>query len=194
MSAMNGESGYARIQHDAYHTLDSDWIVPSLLDAIPITAPVLEPCAGRGHLVRALREADIDTVGQELHIHPDHVVPDIETGRDVFDLQPDDLAPYRWIVSNLPYDQQDAIVEHLLDVSAVHGTNLALLVRAEWPIAQRRRAMVHAHSAFDSIVYLTRRPRWIPPEESNASPRHNFAWVVWRWDRPNIPPSVFFRP
>ena len=194
MSAMHGESGHARIQHDAYHTLDADWIVPALLDSIPITGPVLEPCAGRGHLVQALRAAGIDTVGQELHTHPDHVVPDIETGRDVFDLQADDLAPFNWIVSNLPYDRQDAIVEHLLTISATHSTNIALLVRAEWPIAQRRRGMVHEHSAFDAIVYLTRRPRWVSLEESNASPRHNFAWVTWRWERSNTPPSVFFCP
>ena len=194
MSAIHGESGHARLQHDAYHTLDADWIVPALLDSAPTAGPVLEPCAGRGHLVRALRAAGIEVVGQELHTHPDLVVPDIETGRDVFALQPDDLAPFRWIVSNLPYNEQDAIVDRLLTVCAVHATNIALLVRAEWPIAQRRRPLVHEHSAFDSIVYLTRRPRWVSIEVSSASPRHNFAWVTWRWQRSNTPPSVFFRP
>ena len=193
-SAMYGESGHARIQHDAYYTLDAAWIVPALLDVVKVEGPILEPCSGAGHMVAALRDAGLVVVGHELYQHNAPVAADIVYGQDVFDLTPDDLAGFRWAVSNLPYDRQDDIVSHLLNVASVTRTNLAFLVRAEWPIAQRRCDLVHTHPAFDCVIQLTKRPRWVPTEVSTASPRHNFAWVVWRWDRANTSPSIHFRP
>ena len=43
-------SRFERIEGDGYFTLDSEWIVPALLGAVPIKGRVLEPAAGRGHI------------------------------------------------------------------------------------------------------------------------------------------------
>ena len=193
-SAMHGESGHERVANDAYYTLDADWIVPALLDVVKVEGPTLEPCSGAGHMVAALRAASVDVVGHELYHHDAPVAADIVYGQDVFDLTPADLAGFRWVVSNLPYDLQDDIVSHLLNVASVTRTNLAFLVRAEWPIAQRRHQLVHTHPAFDAVIQLTKRPRWVPTTVATTSPRHNFAWCVWRWDREDTPPSIHFRP
>jgi hypothetical protein len=42
-----------------------------------------------------------------------------------------------------------------------------------------RRNLIHLHPWFAGVVMLTARPRWVPREQDRASPRHNFAWVVW---------------
>jgi hypothetical protein len=52
-------SRFERIEGDGYFTLDSDWIVPTLLGAMPITGRVLEPAAGCGHLSLELKRAGL---------------------------------------------------------------------------------------------------------------------------------------
>ena len=48
---------FERIEGDGYFTLDSEWIVPTLLGAVPIKGRVLEPAAGRGHISLELKRA-----------------------------------------------------------------------------------------------------------------------------------------
>ena len=50
-------SRFERIEGDGYFTLDSEWIVPTLLGAVPIKGRVLEPAAGRGHISLELKRA-----------------------------------------------------------------------------------------------------------------------------------------
>jgi hypothetical protein len=48
-------SRFERIERDGYFTLDADWMIPALCRAVYVKGPILEPCAGRGHMVHALR-------------------------------------------------------------------------------------------------------------------------------------------
>jgi hypothetical protein len=48
-------SRFKRLESDGYFTLDADWIIPALCRAVQVEGPILEPCAGRGHMVRELR-------------------------------------------------------------------------------------------------------------------------------------------
>ena len=48
-------SRFERFERDGYCTLDADWIIPALCRAVQVEGPILEPCAGRGHMVRELR-------------------------------------------------------------------------------------------------------------------------------------------
>ena len=92
------------------------------------------------------------------------------------------------MITNLPYNEQDELAAHLV----AQNINVALLTRAEWFLAGKRRALVHEHPNFAGVVYLTSRPRW--SEINLASPRHYFAWIVWasRPRAPGVDPVVRF--
>ena len=73
-------SRFERIEGDGYFTLDSDWIVPALLDAMPIKGRVLEPAAGRGHISLELKRAGIIVESFDIRAYENPLVPDIGQG------------------------------------------------------------------------------------------------------------------
>jgi hypothetical protein len=168
-------SRFERVERDGYFTIDANWIVPALCGAVHVEGPVLEPCAGRGHMVRELRALGFVVRGADLYTYADTLVPDIRTGSDVFDLK--SVAGYRFIVTNLPYREQAAILAHLLPIAARDGAHVAILARSEWSSAAARRALIHDNAGFAGEVRLTKRPEWVRP--AIASPRHWFSWFLW---------------
>jgi hypothetical protein len=168
-------SRFDRLGDDCYLTLDAPWIIPALRRAVRIEGPVLEPCAGQGHLVVELRALGIEVAAADLCAYPDPLALDIVTGADVFEL--DALAGYRWVVTNLPYQDQNAILRHLLPIAARDGCSVAALARSEWRSAKARRVLVHDNPHFLGEVALTKRPVWMRPV--TKSPRHWFSWFVW---------------
>ena len=164
-----------RFERDEYITLDADRIIPALCHAVQVEGPILEPCAGRGHMVRELRAQGFVVRGADLFAYADSLVPDMKTGVDVLDLK--SLADYRFIVTNLPYREQPAILAHLLPIAARDGVRVAVLARSEWSSAVARRALIHENAQFTGEVRLTKRPEWVRP--AIASPRHWFSWFVW---------------
>jgi hypothetical protein len=169
-------SRFERIEHDGYLTLDAPWIVPALLGAMSIKGRVLEPAAGRGHISLELKRAGLIVDSFDLRAYENPLVPDIRQG-DIRKLE--SLAGFSWVVTNLPYGDLEELAEILVRLGTRDRCGVALLVRAEWPIAKARRNLIHLHPWFHGIVQLTSRPRWIPREQETASPRHNFAWAVW---------------
>jgi hypothetical protein len=91
---------FERLERDRYFTLDADWIIPALCRAVNLEGPILEPCAGRGHMVCELRALGFVVRAADLYAHPNSLVPGIRTGVDVFDLK--SLAGYRSVVTNFP--------------------------------------------------------------------------------------------
>ena len=168
-------SRFKRLDLAEYFTIDAGWIIPALCCAVQVEGPILEPCAGRGHMVRELRALGFDVRAADLHAYPDSLVPDIKTGADIFELK--SLADYRFVVTNLPYREQAAILAHLLPIAARSGAHVAVLARSEWSSAKARRALVHENPWFAGEVRLTKRPEWVRP--AIASPRHWFSWFVW---------------
>ena len=67
-------------------------------------------------MVGELRALDFVVRGADLHAYADSPVPDIKTGVDVFELK--SLAVYRFVVTNLPYREQAAILVHLPPIAA----------------------------------------------------------------------------
>jgi hypothetical protein len=166
-----------RLSNDAYFTIEAHWIIPALLAKVRITGPVLEPAAGVGHLVRELRRGHgLEVVATDLTAYDKPLVPDIEV-RDIWSIA--SLQGFRWAITNLPYKQpeHDKLAAHLVALGARDGCGVALLTRAEWIVARRRRSLVHQHPNFAGVVFLRSRPRW--SDVNIASPRHNFIWAVW---------------
>ena len=175
-------SQFERLADDNYFTIDAPWIIPALCRAINIEGPILEPCAGRGHMVRKLRALGFDVSAADLHAYENPLVPDIEASAGVFDLK--SLRGYRWLVTNLPYADQDGILTQVLPIAARDGCTVATLARSEWTSAKERSALVHENPRFAGEIALTRRPRWIEhrPGTEQKSPRHWFSWFIWSPD------------
>ena len=169
-------SRFERIEGDGYFTLDSDWIVPALLGAMPIKGRVREPTAGPGHISLELKRAGLIVESFDIRAYENPLVPDIRQG-DIRSLE--SLAGFSWAVTNLPYGDLEELAEILVRLGTRDRCGVALLVRAEWPIAKARHNLIHRHPWFHGVVMLTSRPRWVPREQETASPRHNFAWAVW---------------
>jgi hypothetical protein len=167
---------FERIEGDGYLTLDAPWIVPALLRSVPIRGRVLEPAAGRGHISRELKRAGCVVESFDIRAYENPLVPDIGLG-DIRKLE--SLAGFSWVVTNLPYGDIEELAEILVKLGTRDRCNVALLVRAEWPIAKARHNLIHRHPWFHGVVMLTSRPRWVPREQETASPRHNFAWALW---------------
>jgi hypothetical protein len=130
-------------------------------------------------MVRVLRGLGFDVSAADLQAYENPLVPDIETGADVFNL--DSLRGYRWLVTNLPYLDQDRILAHVLPIAARDGCSVATLARSEWTSARERRSLVHANPRFAVEIALTKRPIWIDhkPGDERQSPRHGFSWFIW---------------
>ncbi len=166
---------FERLSNDNYFTLDAHWIVPALLSKVKIVGPVLEPAAGVGHLVRELRRGHgLEVIASDLHAYEAPLAPDIGV-RDIWAIN--SLKGFKFVVTNLPYRDQDQLGAHLVALGARDGCGVALLTRAEWIVARKRRSLVHKHPNFTGVLHLTSRPRW--SEDRIASPRHNFIWAVW---------------
>ena len=112
----------------------------------------------------------------DIRAYQSPLVPDIGLG-DIRKLE--SLAGFSWVVTNLPYGDIEELAEILVKLGTRDRCNVALLVRAEWPIAKARHNLIHRHPWFHGVVMLTSRPRWVPREQETASPRHNFAWAIW---------------
>jgi hypothetical protein len=169
-------SRYARFEGDGYLTIDAHWVVPALLRSVPIRGRVLEPAAGRGHISRELKQAGYLVESFDIRAYDRPLVADIGLS-DIRKLE--SLTGFSWVVTNLPYGDLEELAEILVKLGTRDHCNVALLVRAEWPIAKARRNLIHQHPWFHGVVILTTRPRWVERTQDSKSPRHNFAWAIW---------------
>ena len=132
----NAPTRWDRLTNDRYFTIEANWIIPALLSKVKITGPILEPAAGVGHMVRELRRGHgLEVIANDLHAYEDPLLPDI----GIADIRAiDSLKGFRWVVTNLPFDQQTELGAHLVQLGARDGCSVALLTRSEWLIARAR--------------------------------------------------------
>jgi hypothetical protein len=188
--AMLGAPAFVRRDGDCYFTLDAEMCVDALLHAVPFSNQrmVLEPCAGRGHIALELATRGYQVGCTDLVQYADPLVPRI-LQRDVMTLS--STMPWAAIITNLPYQDQDKILRHLLPIAHRDGTAVAILTRSSWHHGVRRRDIVHNDPFLHGIVYLPRRPWW--SENRKTTPRFDFCWVVWgAVPRQAMHPAIFY--
>jgi hypothetical protein len=131
---------FRRFDNDNYFTIDADWIIPALLSKVPIEGRILEPAAGRGHLVHEFRQRGFSVVAIDVCAYEEPLIADIR----IADMRAiNSLQGFAWAVTNLPYGEQDSLAAHLVALGARDGCGVALLTRAEWivgPSPTRARA------------------------------------------------------
>jgi hypothetical protein len=189
-SAMHGESGYERIEHDAYFT--PTWVTELLLAREHValmrhttngTFTIWEPAAGNGAMVQPMRKVGFEVFASDI---ADHGFP-LDVQVDFITRYPHDTreqtaidvasATCPVIITNPPYEQAEEFVVAALARTKKRQGMVCMLLRNEWDCAKSRRYLFNL--PFAKKVVLQRRPRW--SAQNKASPRHNFAWYIWDW-------------
>ena len=184
---MHGESGYARVENDAYFTIET-WITERLLELEVFDGPIWECAAGEHHMADVIAAA-----GHEVYCTDAF---DYGMGDQLWDfLQPGWAAPQHIneIITNPPYSHINAFLDRMHAFIRQRGGKAAFLCRSDCDAAaskNRGRLQYFADSPYFAGVYtLTSRPKWF--EETavrERQPRYNFTWFVWHAQpRPGSP-------
>lgn len=175
-SSMYGESGYLRVDADAYFT--PEWCTEVLLRHVTFPMSLLwEPAAGDGAMVRPLVRAGYSVVATDINPRADDI-----TTEDFFETPGPEGATA--IVTNPPYKLAKNFIGRALDlIMARHGI-VAMLLRNEYDCAAGRQHLFGRNPFYAQKIVLTKRPRWFT--DDRASPRHNFAWYVWDHSYPQL--------
>jgi hypothetical protein len=169
-SAMHGESGFDRLPHDAYFTID-EMVTQGLAENVTFRGNLIWECAcGAGHMARVLERYGYTVLSTDL---VDHGYG--KSGIDFLTAPPADAAS---IVTNPPYgDLAEPFIRRALEHTRPVGGQVAMLLRAEYDSAGERSDLFKSPHFYMRLA-LTKRPHWVTDK---GSPRHNYAWFVWDW-------------
>lgn len=164
---------YERRESDFYPTLEADRLIPLLNQFFPISGRVHECAAGAGHLSKELAQLAGVTDVIETDAMPAWYAPSVwQCPIEALD---GSINP-EWVVTNLPFRGQDALIAHLLKVYP--NAHHAYLVRWGYLPPAKRRDIIYSNDRFAGVVVCSKRPRWV--EDSKGSPAVDYAWAVWR--------------
>jgi hypothetical protein len=164
------DSGYERKERDCYET--PAWVTEALLPHLPPpTVCIWEPACGSGKMVRVLKDA-----GHQVR------ATDIVDGCDFLQQKEGHTD---WIITNPPYVDALAFIEHALCL----GDHVAMLLRTDFDHAKTRQHLFGV--GFEKKIVLTKRIKWF--EESTGSPSFNHAWFIWSHAHKG-PPTLAYGP
>ena len=174
-STMLGEAGYSRIANDSYET--ESRVTQAMLGVSSFRGKVWEPACGSGKMARVLLAGGYDVVSSDLHDYGF-----AESGKNFLD-QIELPGGVESIVTNPPYsdDLVERFIVHAMQLTMPVKGMVAMLLRNEYDCADGRRGLFN-HPAFHVKIVLTFRPRWVA--EQKASPRFQYSWFIWDWQRP----------
>lgn len=170
-ASMLGDSGYERIEADAYFTPPEN--VDCLSQFVDLPKHIWEPACGSGNITQRLQEFGHEVVSSDLHSYG------FEEQIGTLDFLAATQMPEgaRAIVTNPPYgDMVEKFIRHGLKLVKPKGGLVAMFLRNEYDCGKNRMDLF-ADRPFSKKIIVTKRPRWI--EGSSGSPRHNYAWFVW---------------
>jgi hypothetical protein len=182
---VRADSGnFGRIAAEAYFTADAQLMIDTLLESVKLEGKILEPAAGRGDLVSALRARGFDVEASDLHLYSTPLVDDIKSGVDIFSITT--LAAFGAVVTNLPYGGlrgqkplQDQMLEHLLPLAQRDGCVVATIIEWQWPCASSERVgrldLIHRNPNFAGLVVPPDRLIWF----GDGGGQSQHAWAVW---------------
>jgi len=170
------DSGYERKERDLYET--PEWVTDCVIDYIDVHREVWEPAQGSGKMVSALAKHGFNVFGS-----------DIDAGEDFLKSV---CLPDRGItaiVTNPPYADARAFIEHALKLTKpVRGT-VAMLLRTDYDHAKTRQHLFGKCDQFWMKLVLTKRIKWF--EDSKGQPSFNHAWYIWQWPGGETPTLAY---
>jgi len=173
--SLAAETGYVRHADDFYET--PAWCTRAILPHLRRTDVVLDPCAGTGAILRAVRTSVPGVICKAIELDP---VRSYHAGIQCADaLSPETLWPPATIVTNPPYAlAMEFVLRALLETQGKRDA--AFLLRLNW-LASQKRAEFHKKHPSDIFV-LPRRPSFTPDNRTDAT---EYAWLVWGPGRGN---------
>jgi hypothetical protein len=174
MSATN--RGSIRQETDFYAT--PEWCVQKLMNNLPPLDRVLDPAAGNGAILEAIRTRypDVNQRGFEIVAEMARKDTEFIATRDA--LGPGDWNAPAYIIMNPPFrDAQKFVERSLLEVG--HNGTVCALLRLNWLAGQSRREF-HRQNPADVYV-LARRPSFT----GGGTDATEYAWFVWGANRGN---------
>jgi len=179
-------AGKNRKKFDQYFT--PPWAVAALLKYVdvPDDAFISEPCAGAGHIVKALQDRGYEVTSSEIDPDVEPIADDlgIEYGID-FLANSKDYRSSDWIITNPPYHCKSGTAAKCFKKATEIAPNVAMLMRLGWLEACRDRAGILPQL---SRVVILPRVQFIGAGGSgNSSPS---VWCVWNRDRVGGPTRV----
>lgn len=170
--------GATRITNDNYPT--PAWCVDRLLEAVDLPRGWwLEPCAGDGAIIRALRDYapkpytniianDIRDTRVECLAAGAKYAFQCDASRRSGDYDP---TPYAVVITNPPYSLALPIIETSLQLSRC----VVMLLRLNWLASAKRAAFLQSNPP--DIYVLPNRPSFTEDGTTDAT---DYAWFVWR--------------
>jgi hypothetical protein len=188
------ESGYERIERDAYNT--PRWVTSCALKEImgPRFRPgmtVWEPAAGTGQMVAELRAHDLKVIASDIHAQsPDDLFfpgDRVLVGDFLDPLQP--FLPFEFdaIITNPPYKDglAERFVRRALELTKERRGLVAMLLGVKFDSAKTRSDIFDEHPAWGMKITLLDRIWWFDPKLDNNGkvngPSEDHAWYVWDW-------------
>ncbi len=156
---------------DGFYATPDD-VTLALLERMPPTGPVWEPCCGDGAIGRILEAKGHEVVGTDL---VDRGWGDHGGGHDV--LRSTSL-PCRDIVTNPPFEKAEEIIDHLMGLGPRY---LAMLLKGSFWNAKRRSALFARHRP-RAVLALS----WRPDFARRKRPTMECLWTVWETPAPTI--------
>lgn len=206
-------SGYKRRRADLYQT--PAWVVADgLCHHFPVAGlTVLDPCAGPGKMVRALKACGAAEVyASDIHNHARHYTIR-GRGRERF-AQVDFIEaplgaflPFDILTMNPPYGPGGRTAEafirrglKLLEINARHTSRrilMATLLSADFDSSAPRAPLFEGSPYFHARIILRRRIEWFKRPPNSSGPSANHCWFIWSSnaaDDVRPPPHVFYAP
>lgn len=173
---------YARTERDAYYTLCASRLIPAAHRHVGFSGKIHEPAAGQRHMAMELEKIPgVTSV----------FCSDTQAALGVIQMPIEAIAgdlDVDWVVTNLPFGQQDRLMAHLLNVypRARH----AYLVRANYLAPAKRGGIIHNNNRFAGSIVISKRPRWI--EGSAGSPAVDYSFILFDREGRTAPPKLAF--
>jgi hypothetical protein len=170
-------SGWKRESLDRYET--PSWVTNALIPHLPKRSHLWEPAAGGDKMVHVLAAAG-------------YIVnrSDIATGTDFLQVK---TAPHGvlGIVTNPPFDQAQAFIEHAIGLMESVDGFVAMLLRIDFDSASTRQHLFGNCPIFSRKIILTKRIVWF--EGTKGHPSFNHCWCIWD-HRHRGPPELRYAP
>jgi hypothetical protein len=164
-------SGYERKPFDLYET--PAWVTESLLFYIPKRIQrILEPAAGKGAMVKVLRENHFGVLATDINEYAQMNI----CGKDFLS---QDASISDWpeaIITNPPYNKASEFVRKSVQLMMRRNGFVAMLLPENFDCAKGRMDLFGYCPVYSGKVVLTRRIKWFDGE---GSPSSNHAWFLW---------------
>lgn len=187
------ESGYERIERDAYNT--PPWPTAAALHEMmgPRFRPgmtVWESAAGTGQMVAELERHGLNVIPSDIHAPNDR--PELFGGnRTLVGDFLDDARPFLpfdfdAIITNPPYKLAEQFVRKALELTKPKRGIVAMLLGVKFDSAVTRMDLFKECPAWGMKIVLLDRIWWFEPKADLATgkvngPSEDHAWYVWDW-------------